>query len=382
MRRYRTLSKGILFFFTLALEMLFNYATYANEAETRRAALCVYEMGERRRKAVKQYVLRMTEETKAAQLFLVNINGSSSFYPVENILPGGYIFFHYNIADSKQGVKDFTSSISKWCKRHGALPPYLAVDQEGGDVQRLRGVAAPLPSESTVAANMTEGEAAILYGKMADEMRGMGFHLNLAPVAEALNERNSEVLGTRTFGGVEEVMRYGGVCVLAYEKHGIAAAIKHFPGNTATDPHTGKSEAVITEEEMVREVSPFIHLVALGAEGVVMSHARFNEYPPACLSEHWVNVLLDTGFRGLIISDDIFMPALQDGYTHEEAAVKAIEAGVDVIMLSEKRCENLVKAVAAKAKEDDDFAQLVEKACNKVVLFKMRHNILSIEDIQ
>lgn len=354
----------------------------ADEEGTRRSARQMGEHILKARQDVRRYVDALSEETRASQLFLVNINGKETFRPVEDVVCGGYIFFHYNVADTKQGVKAFTDSIRAWCTSHKAIPPYLAVDQEGGDVQRLRGVAPPLPSAEHVAQNMSADEAKALYTAQGKAMHDMGFHLNLAPVAEAANERNSEVLSTRSFGEEAAAAQYGMVCINAYKACGISCAIKHFPGNAAVDPHTGKSEAAIEKAALEGEIAPFIRLVHGGAEAVLMSHIRVNGLPPACLSKEWTERLRQEGFGGLIISDDIFMAAVADGYTAEDASLKAVEAGVDVIMLSEKRFGSLLDAIAKKAQEDGAFCNRVKESCFRIILFKLHHGILTMEDIR
>lgn len=357
------------------------YAVEADEAGTRRGAREVYAHIASASEAVRSYVSRMTDEKKAALLFLVNINGKDNFCPVEYAIPGGYLFFYYNIADTAQGVKAFTASIRAWCKKHGMEVPYLAVDQEGGDVCRLREVAPPLPSQKSVASSMTEDEASAIYEAQSYAMRAMGFNLNLAPVAEVLNDRNREVLCERSFGGAQDVVRYGRVCVASYKRGGIACALKHFPCNAASDPHTGRSEVAIGEDVLAGEMSPFLCLIHCGAEAIVMSHARVNGLPPACMSSYWVGVLRDEGFRGLVISDDIFMAAVADGYTPQEASIKAIEAGADVIMVTEKRFAKPLMAVVTRMKEDSSFAARVEESCFRVVLFKLHRGILKMDDI-
>lgn len=387
------------------------YRATADEDVTRRSARDMYSYVLERRSIVKCYISSMPMEDMASQLFLININGKNAFAPVERfnardigtgggasggysaggngsggnghpLIPGGYIFFHYNIAGSAEGVKAFTDSIRKWCILHDALPPYLAVDQEGGDVQRLRGVAPKLPSARQVSYAMTEDEAARLYAAQGAFMRAMGFHLNLAPVAEAINGRNCDVLSTRSYGGTEEAIRFCTVCAASYKGQGISCAMKHFPGNAATDPHTGKSEALIPEEELEKEILPFMHLIRGGIEAVVMSHIRVNGLPPACLSRYWVERIRGEGFGGLVISDDIFMAAVADGYKAGDAALKALEAGVDVIMLSEKRFGTLLIPIIKRMQEDSAFFLHVKESCFKVMLFKLHHGILTMESIK
>ena len=104
---------------------------------------------------------------------------------------------------------------------------------------------------------------------------------------------------------------------------------------------------------------------------------------PACFSKYWISdcVRDKFGFNGLVFSDDIFMGALaKNGYPPQEACVKAIDAGVDVIMLSEKRFGHVAEILQKKAKEDDSFAKELDRAVKNVIRYKIKAGILLIEE--
>ena len=160
-----------------------------------------------------------------------------------------------------------------------------------------------------------------------------------------------------------------------------AAVIKHFPGNTNTDPHTGLPEINYDMKKMEELLLPFYQVLRSGPQAVLMSHARtvcLDEGVPACFSEKWISLLEKKGdFSGIVFSDDIFMGALSNnGYPPEEAAVKAIEAGVDCIMISEKRFIGPAKMLVKKAKEDPLFAERIDNACRKIITYKVEKGIL------
>ena len=158
--------------------------------------------------ALQNFIQSLDPVQRYSQLFLVNLEGNTSFRPVESLqweevpeqalVPGGYLFFSYNVADSAQKVADFTASIQSWCQSNQTLPPLLAIDQEGGLVNRLRSVTSPLPSAQEVAETMTSQQAQELYRLQGSQMQHLGFHLNLAPVAEATSSHNQAFLDTRS----------------------------------------------------------------------------------------------------------------------------------------------------------------------------------------
>lgn len=357
--------------------------------------------------AVEQFVENLPQAVQISQLFLVNIEGNSSFVPVENLsslysnsglsqslLPGGCLFFSYNIADTKEQVRHFIDSINACYASSKNPPPFLAVDQEGGYVNRLRGITDSFPSEKFIAENLDEESARGLYEKQALQMAELGFNMNLAPVVEPETPENAGFLDTRSFGSLEKVLAYAPIEISAFEKQGIISVLKHFPGNSNTDPHTGLPEIFVTKKQLEEEILvPFKKLLPLSS-AVLMSHARIRpedftvegvDYSvPACLSSFWVDRLLrqEWGFEGLILSDDIFMGALADnGFPAEKAAVQAVEAGINVIMLSEKRFAPVARILLKKAEEFPDFAQKVKESVCRVIEAKIKIGLLNLKQI-
>ena len=115
-----------------------------------------------------------------------------------------------------------------------------------------------------------------------------------------------------------------------------------------------------------------------------MSHARvkgYDEKNPACLSEYWVTKVLrqDFGYNGIIFSDDIFMGALADnGYPPEVAVIAAIQAGIDCIMISEKRIESCVKILLQKAEQDKTFEERLNESVFRMLEYKIKHGYLKL----
>ena len=344
------------------------------------------------------YVDSLSDDQLISQLFLVNIEGKKDFYAVERtgslygksregdvLLPGGCLLFSYNIADSAEDLSLFLENIRTYYIDHGIVPPYIAIDQEGGWVNRLRGVTSPLASQQKIAESNTVASAYDIYSLQASQMRDIGIHLNLAPVVEVKTEENADFLDSRSFGSLIQVLFYGRACINAYENHGVGTVLKHFPGNTNTDPHTGLPE-IRCDEKTLDEIylAPFEKLVSLEPSGILMSHARVSSLDaqtPACLSKAWVNDILRErfGYEGLIFSDDIFMGALaENGFPPEEAAVRAIEAGVDCIMLSEKRFGSVGGVLLQKAAEETAFRTKIRKAAVRVIRFKIQSQILLV----
>ncbi len=336
---------------------------------------------------------------KISQLFMENLEGNQTFRTYENysvmtgnkedenepLLAGGYLFFSYNLADSLEETKFYISTLRWLSFKCNGLQPLLAIDQEGGYVNRLKKLTGGLPAQQMVSETLSVSEAYELYADQAVKMREIGFDMNLAPVIEVCTTDNQDFLNGRSFGDIEKVKSYGLACVNAYENNGIGAVIKHFPGNTNTDPHTGLPEISLNKDEFYALLEPFKYVTFHEPAGIIMSHARVLSEPqdsgiPACLSYFWVTKILrrEYGYNGIIFSDDIFMAALaENGYPPETACIMAIEAGVDCIMLSEKRFGKTAAVLYKKALSDSEFEEKINEAAKRVLLYKLKCGLIT-----
>lgn len=353
-----------------------------------------------REAALAKYVAEMPLEQKIAQMFIENLEGCTKFRSYETVgamtgtedstplVAGGYIFFSFNIAPDRTQMQSFTNSIRTYCDEYGIIQPYLCVDQEGGWVSRLKKLNPKLPSNEKVAQEFDVSQTYKLYCEQAAGMKDLGFDMNLAPVVEVCTDDNKEFLDGRSFGELAQVINYGRACINAYENNGIATVLKHFPGNTNTDPHTGLPEIKLSEAELLQSVESFRELVQYNPAAVLMSHARTSAIDngvPACLSKVWVTDILRNqyGYEGLIFSDDIFMGALADnGYPPEVAAISAVEAGIDCIMISEKRFAKAGKVLYQRALQDKDFARKIDEAVLRILKYKIEAGLFDEQKIR
>ena len=345
------------------------------------------------------YVEKLPLEQKIAQLFIENLEGSTSFRSYESVgamtgtkddrplIAGGYIFFSYNVAESREQMQAYIKSIRDYCESNENIQPYLCVDQEGGWVSRLKKLNPKLPSNEQVARDYDIPAAYQLYTEQALGMKELGFDMNLAPVVEVCTDDNKDFLDGRSFGNLEQVTIYGRACLNAYENNGIATVLKHFPGNTNTDPHTGLPEITLSQADLKNSIESFKQLVIYNPTAVLMSHARTSAIDsgvPACLSKVWVTDILRNqyGYQGLIFSDDIFMGALADnGYPPEIAVIRAVEAGIDCIMISEKRFAKAGKVLYDRAKEDKDFEAKIDQAVKRIIRYKLEAGLIDEQEI-
>ncbi len=343
--------------------------------------------------AIESYIEGLSIDERLSQIFLLNLEGCEYYTPVEYVgekplIPGGYIFFSFNIAKTPEKIIDFTDSIKQYCYDNNSVMPFLSIDVEGGYVNRLRGIAGELPENLRVAECLTPELAARLYSLNARQLKALGFSMNLAPVSEVCTDENATFLDGRSYGSKESVSKYASVSVASYESEGVGTVVKHFPGNSNVDPHKGLPVISYSQESFRQNVlAVFSEVLKSGASGILMSHAIINvpgyEFGgrPSCLSEPCINGLLKNtmGYDGIVFSDDIFMAALEkNGYTPEIAISQAISAGVDSIMLSEKRFKKELEIVKNLYNSDAEIANRIDDSVRKIIKWKINKEILKL----
>jgi beta-N-acetylhexosaminidase len=260
---------------------------------------------------------------------------------------GGVILFPKNIADKDQ----LKSLIDVLRGAPSDLPPLIAVDQEGGAVQRLRARKGFewFPPAKLVGQNPSlyaQDIAEQIYGLMAVELASLGFNMNLGPVVDVNTNPNNPIIGARgrSFGdSPDAVSPMAAAFINAHHAANIATVAKHFPGHGSSAVDSHRTLADVSQSWREEELDPYRRLSLQGLLDAVMMghlyHPRFSDEVglPASLSAKAVQALRSPdglGFDGLIISDDMEMGAIRERFSQEEAAVRAIKAGTDIVVLS------------------------------------------------
>ncbi|MBN9021872.1 MAG: glycoside hydrolase family 3 protein [Rhizobiales bacterium] len=298
---------------------------------------------------------------------------------------GGVLFLKRNVTD-RQSVRALNAA---FLAAGGATPPLLAVDQEGGIVQRLTAGAgfAERPSARDVARTETPAEANETYAGMARDLRDWGFNLNLGPVVDVdVNPANPIIgaLGRSFSADPEAVAQYAAAFVAGHRREGVLTALKHFPGHGSSRDDSHKGFVDITATWTPVELVPYRRLIAEGLADIVMPGHLYLEQMtdpggrlPSSLSRTAQDVLRnDLGFAGVIISDDMEMQAIEADYTLEEAAVDAIRAGTNILIYSNYAHQrpDLPRELAAilvrRAGEDAELRRLVADSYRRIMALK------------
>jgi beta-N-acetylhexosaminidase len=222
------------------------------------------------------------------------------------------------------------------------LPAWVGIDQEGGRVARLRSPFTEWPPMAVLGRSGDPALARKFAGALAAELKAVGISLDYAPVLDVHTNPKNPVIGDRALSEKPEIVaKLGQVIIEELQKAGVAACGKHFPGHgdTGTDSHL---ELPIVEHAPDRlraiEFVPFKAAIEAGVAFIMTAHVlvtSIDDERPATLSSKIVRALLreELGFNGVIVSDDLEMKAIVDSYEPGEAAVAAIAAGCDALLM-------------------------------------------------
>jgi beta-N-acetylhexosaminidase len=262
---------------------------------------------------------------------------------------GGVILFARNVAAPRQ-VAELTRSLAQAAPSR--RPLLIAVDQEGGRVQRLRAPLSLWPPMHAVAARGDVELTRRVGQAIGHDLRALGFNLDFAPVLDVVQGNGPHVIGDRSFGSSPEaVVAHGLAFARGLSQAGVLPCGKHFPGHggPVADSHVSlpvdhRSVAEIEE----RDLRPFVAAVDTGFPLLMSAHVVFPAFDadrPATLSHRVCIGLLRhrLGFQGALISDDMEMGAITGTMTGPGASLSALRAGVDLLLLCHR--EDLQRAV-------------------------------------
>lgn len=327
------------------------------------------------------------------QLTIVGLDedrlGAESEQFVGRVRPGGIIFFQRNIKTAPK-FRRLVEQVRACCE----TPPFLALDLEGGSVDRLRDVLAPLPAVRDVA-QTGMGE---MLGRIAGrELAAFSLNVDFAPVLDLTSASSRQVMGSRTAGeSPDEVVGFARNFLTGLTESGILGCGKHFPGlgGGTEDSHkelpvVEKDEARMWEEDLkpFRELAselPMImaaHVFCPLLERSMGSVGQAGEQLPSTLSRGIVTRLLKEriGYKGLVVCDDLEMRGVLQGRTMAQAAVMALKAGCDMLLLcgAESNTQIVVDAVLSEVESDSALQGLVEQAAQKVLDAKEKLGIVA-----
>ena len=323
----------------------------------------------------------MSLRAQLGQLFIVGVE-STTLSPIEAawmrlIRPGGIILFRRNIEEAVQ-----VTHLLRQATEIAGAPMFRCVDLEGGLVDRLRDLIAPMPSAAAVFASGKPANFTRHGRLIAHEARTLGFNVVLAPVLDLALPASRSVMQTRAVSpDPAAVITYAQSFIQGLTTHGVLGCGKHFPGLGAgasdshhATPHIGRS----WEQLWSQDLAPFRTLAAQ-LPLIMVSHAsyrRAKDRAPASVSPFWISTVLRKrmGYRGLVLSDDLEMGGILAQSSIEDAAIGAILAGTDLIEI----CRDPVlvlcayEAVLSEAEHSQALRRRVAQSSRRILESKNR----------
>ena len=287
---------------------------------------------------------------------------------------GNVILFSNNI-ESLEQLNRLCAEIDEFITAETGYHPLISIDQEGGMVSRLPDSTVTAPSqmaESALADPDLVEECAYRNGRL---LMDLGCNFNLAPVLDVNMSLKNPVIGVRSFSdSAEKVAEYGVRAVRGYNRSGILCSAKHFPGhgNTGTDSHLSLPVIDLDRKGLSEQLKPFIAAIAEGVPAVTTSHILFPEIEPdvpCTMSRRLITGLLreELGFKGIVISDCMQMQAISRFFGSVNGAVKAFDAGVDMVFfshdvnLAKQFVEEYERLISEGLVDMDNFDECVDR---------------------
>lgn len=297
----------------------------------------------------------MTLEEKVWQMFfiapediIVGIDtaiqaGAATKQALSECPVGGIVYFGKNI-ESRQQLTEMIANTQSYSK----IPLFISVDEEGGRVARLQnaGIIEKIPPMAQIGAMGDDGirEAGKIGEFLGEELSSLGFNMDFAPVADIITDENNTDIGDRSFGSDPDlVASMVEAQVLGMQGKNVSAVLKHFPSNgmVAANTHYETGISTKTADQMRQgEFLPFKAGIDAGADAVMTAHMSAKGLTgsdvPSSMSSIIIQDFLrgELGFDKVVITDALNMGAVTNVYSPEEAAVNAVKAGSDMLLMS------------------------------------------------
>ncbi len=337
-------------------------------------------------------VNKMSLDQKLGQMMIVQFTGSTYSLPISTMISqynvGAVLVFsaNGNIVSKNQ----LTGLIKQMKGASTTIPLAVAIDQEGGTVDRLASLDGPRPAEATLGASNDPAKARQAGMQDAKDLSSYGFNLNLAPVVDVTNVYNSQLYG-RTYGNTPGlVTKMAAAYLQGLQKSGkVVGTLKHFPGlgDVATDPHVGIPYLNRSKADLERiDWAPYRALVRQGnVHAIMVTHeivAALDKTEPSSLSPKIIQGVLrnDLGFQGVIMTDSLTMDALTAYASESQAAVLSVEAGADLLMgaASPQDVAAIIQALKQAINTGTLTEQRIDKSVRRILMMKYAMGLLPI----
>jgi len=342
----------------------------------------------------------------AAQVIISGIDGKGHLTGDMRMLltecpAGGIILFKYNLDADNDAIRELVAEAAALIEALTAIPPFVAVDHEGGAVNRFRpGVAALPPAGFYGEMTRNRGMDSVIAHITSDSftagrvMSELGVNVNLAPVAEYLNEDNRDFLDDRSYGTDPVFTAAAAAAFIAgMEQAGVLCVVKHFPGSAGPDPHLYPSVLKGDKAALAELSAPIASLIRGNQAGagartraLMVSHSMVPAWDSnniaslsAAVMGGWLRQEL--GFDGLIICDDFSMTAAAAAakLKPETAAAMSLAAGADMVLVWPPDLRRTHRAILAALEDGGLSRERLREAAERIIFEKIRMGLINEE---
>jgi len=342
-----------------------------------------------------ELISQMTLEEKVSQLMMVGFLGKSISPELKSEIlahpPCGIVLMGYNV-DTPTQVAQLCNTLQEIASQtKSQIPLFIATDQEGGPVNRLKNGFTKLPANS-VLSSIENKKLAEELAKKAGEVTGtellaVGVNMNLAPVLDVYTgPHDNSIMQRRSFGSNPELVSQLGVAYIqGLQGKGVIATAKHFPGHggATQDSHFYLPTVNDTQEHLQNvHLKPFKEAIQRADVSAIMTaHIVYPAYDPgpATLSPKILTELLrkEMNFQGVIITDDLKMEAIKKYFDIGLAAVMAIKAGADIVLpiVTTQEQQDIYNSLLEAAKNGDISEERLNESVRRILNLKLRMNL-------
>ena len=290
---------------------------------------------------VDKILLSMSKTEKLGQMIMIGIYGTDvtddSIYMLHQYHIGGIVLFDRNLKSTEQ-IKNLIKNLQR--RSEEKVPLFIAIDEEGGEVVRMKEIIQAPPSQLEIAKTNKPENARMWAKKTASELKKLGINTNFAPVADL----GSMGMERHYSNNVMTVKKFVMQAAKGYEDENMLYSLKHFPGigKAVQDPHIDSVTVMSNKKDIMNEdILPFEYIIKenipenyfIMVSNVVYPFIAGN-IPSSLSSEIMTNILRkELGYHGIIITDDMDMGSVSKYYNFRDIGVKSIEAGADIVMI-------------------------------------------------
>lgn len=343
-----------------------------------------------KKKEEKPAVETMSIPEMVGQMFVVSLGGTEPDYYIEKMVRerniGGVLLFGYNMKSEEQ-VASLTSALQKLSmKTEPSIPLFIGVDQEGGEIASAPWVT-PQPAAAEIGQGGDPQVARAISEQMGNELLRAGVNTDFAPVVDT---GFGAAIGARSYGEDPRlVSKMGAAAVKGFEAAGVVASAKHFPNHGPATSDSHKSLPVVDHDlATVRsyDLPPFRAAIQAGVPMVMAGHLVYpalDPEKPASLSEKSMRMLReDLGFEGVIVTDDLAMEGANGGEPPAGAAVEAVKAGADMLIISSPPQEqaDAYDAVVKAVRSGEIPEEQLRASTERILKIKKKYSLYRVRD--